>query len=118
MRKIIVNLLLSAALLYLITLIIPGIRLDGFGAALVTALVLGLINAIIKPVISLLALPITILTLGLFSLVINALMLSLASSLVSGFHISSFGSAFFASIALSILNMLFINDSEKSSMKY
>ena len=108
MRRILANLLLSAAMLYIISWIFSGIVIDGFGTALVAAFVLGLINAIIKPIISFFTLPLTIITLGLFSLVINAFMLSLASSFVTGFYIDSFATAFVASIVLSILNLLFI----------
>ena len=106
MRRVLVNLLLSAVMLYIISRIFSGIVIDGFETALVAALALGLINAIIKPIISFFAIPLTIITLGLFSLVINALMLSLASSFVSGFYIDSFATAFFASIVLSVLNLL------------
>ena len=112
MRKMLINLLLSAAMLYLISFIFPGITLNGFTSALVAAFVLGLVNAVIKPIIHLLALPITIITLGLFSLVINALMLMLTSSLVRNFHVDGFLTAFIASIALSLLNLLFIKDRE------
>jgi len=115
MRRMLVNLLLSAAMLYLISFIIPGIRLNGFTSALIAAFVLGLVNAVIKPIIQLLALPITILTLGLFSLVINALMLMLTSSFVRDFHVDGFWTAFIASIALSLLNLLFIKDRKESS---
>ena len=114
MRRIIVNLLLSAFLLYVISWIFPGMAINGFGTAVFAAFVLGLINAIIKPIISLLSLPLTIITLGLFSLVINALMLSLASHLVVGFYINSFSTAFFASIILSVFNLLFIKERNKT----
>ena len=112
MKKIIINLLLSAALLWVIAWIFPGVSINGFGTAIIAALVLGLINAVIKPVIELLTLPLTAITLGLFSLVINALMLSLTSVIVSGFRIDSFLTAFFASIVLSLLNLLFLKDKE------
>ena len=113
MRKIIINLLLSAAMLYLISWIFPGIVMRSFGTAIVAALVLGLVNAFIKPIICLLSLPLTILTLGLFSLVINALMLLLASSLMGGrFYIDGFATAFLAAILLSLLNTFFIKDQE------
>ena len=110
MKRMLVNLLLSAVLLYVIAWVFPGITINGFGTAIIAAFVLGLVNAFIKPVLNLLALPLTIITLGLFSLVINALMLILVSSLVSGFHIHGFFTAFFASILLSLLNILFIKD--------
>ena len=110
MKRILINLLLSAVMLYVIAWIFPGITVNSFSSALIAAFVLGLINAFIKPVISLLALPLTIVTLGLFSLVINALMLILASNLVSGFQVNGFLTAFLASIVLSLLNLLFIKE--------
>ena len=110
MKRFLINLLISALILYALTWIFPGITISSFGTAIVAALVLGLINAIIKPIISFLALPLTVLTLGLFSLVINALMLLLASNLVSGFHIDSFLTALFASIVMSLINLLFLKD--------
>jgi len=75
-------------------------------AALVAAVVLGLINATLKPVLQIISLPITFLTLGFFYLVVNALMLMLVSALVPGFSISGFWTAFFAAIVLGLLNTL------------
>jgi len=109
MKKILVNWVLSAFCLYILSFLFSGIYFSGFGAALVAAVVMGLVNVIVKPILSILSLPITILTLGLFSLVINALMLMLTSSFVPGFSIGGFGTAFFAAIVLSVLNMLFID---------
>ena len=110
MKKILINLLLSAVLLSVIGWIMPGMYIKGFGTAIIAALILGLVNAFIKPVISLLALPLTIITLGLFSLVINAFMLLFVSHIVSGFYISSFVTGLLASIVLSLLNLVFIKD--------
>lgn len=108
MRKIVINGVLSAFCLYIISIVFPGITVNGFATALIAAIVLGLVNAVIKPVLSIISLPITFLTLGLFSLVINALMLMLTSALVPGFYVSGFFTAFFASIILTALNTLFI----------
>ena len=110
MKRFLINLLLSAVLLYVLAWIFPGIAIRGFGTAIVAALVLGLVNAFLKPIISLLTLPLTVVTLGLFSLVVNALMLMLVSYLVGGFYVSGFLTAFFASIVLSLLNLLFIKE--------
>lgn len=82
--------------------LLPGIQIKGFGAALVAALVLGVVNAIIRPVVLFFTLPLNIFTLGLFTLVINALMLMIVSSVVSGFIVSGFWAAFFGSIVLTI----------------
>jgi putative membrane protein len=86
--------------------LLPGIHLDGFKAAMVVALVLGLINVLLKPLLVLLTIPITILTLGLFLLVINAAMLYLTSKLVSGFVIDSFLTALIASVVLTVVSYL------------
>ncbi|MDR1641899.1 MAG: phage holin family protein [Clostridiales bacterium] len=110
MKKTVVNWLLSAALLYAIAWILPGFSISSFTAALVAALVLGLVNSLIKPIISAITLPITLLTLGLFSIVINALMLSLTSALVTGFNIYGFSTAIVASIVLSLLNLFFMDN--------
>jgi putative membrane protein len=99
--------LISALLLYVIAWIFPGFYIEGVVTALVAAAVLGLINVTVKPLMHIISLPITLLSLGLFSFVINALMLMLAAWLVSGFEISGFFAAFFAAIVLSILNAVF-----------
>ncbi len=83
--------------------IVPGVHVDGILTSVVVAVVLGIVNAIIKPVLKLLTFPITLLTLGLFSLVINGLMIWLVSQLVSGFVVSSFMSAVLFSVALSVV---------------
>ena len=83
--------------------LLPGVNLTGFAAALVTALVLGLINAVIKPILILLTLPINILTLGLFTFVINAALILLASAIVPGFIVKGFWAALIFSIVLAII---------------
>lgn len=99
-----VHLVVTALLLIVVSYLIRGVEVKGFGAALVAALVLGLANAFVRPLVVLFTLPATIVTLGLFLLVINALMLMLVSAVVPGFRIRSFGSAFFGSIVLALLN--------------
>ncbi len=84
--------------------IIPGIEVQSFWSALVVAVVLGLINIFIKPLVTLITLPINFITLGLFSLVINALLLWLAGIITPGFMVEGFWSAFFGAIILSILS--------------
>ena len=84
--------------------ILPGVEVTSIPALLVGGLVLGLINATVRPVLVLLTLPITILTLGLFLLVINALLLRLAAALVPGFTVRSFGAAFLGALLLSIFS--------------
>lgn len=104
--KLLINWFVGALALFIVSRLVPGFHLDGFGAALIASLVIGFVNALIKPLLLLLTLPITILTLGLFTLVINALMLLLASSFAPGFTIDSFGTAFISSILLTIVSTI------------
>jgi putative membrane protein len=91
--------------------LVPGIRIDHFRDLLVATLVLGLLNAFLRPIVLLFTLPVTILTLGLFTLVINGVMFYLAASLVDGFHVTGFGAAFVAALLFSlfssVLNVMF-----------
>jgi putative membrane protein len=116
--KIVLSWLLNTLALFITAKLIPGITVDGFETLLIAALVIGLINATIKPLIQLLSLPVTIFTLGTFALVINAAMFGLAAWLVPGFKITGFWSALFGSIVLSvvatILHMIFIEKSHYS----
>jgi putative membrane protein len=98
--------LLSALAIGIAAYLIPGVDVTLLGA-IVLAVVLGLINAFIKPIISLLTLPINILTLGIFSLVINALLIMLAASFVPGFSVSGFWPAFFFAILVALVTALF-----------
>ena len=84
--------------------LLPGVAVAGFLAALVTALVLGLINAIIRPILILLTLPLNILTLGLFTLVINALLIMLAAAVVPGFAVQGFWWALLFGVVLAVVN--------------
>ena len=83
--------------------ILPGIQVDGAGAAILTALLLGLINATIRPVLLILTLPLTLLTLGAFALVINGAMLVLAARFVEGVHLAGFGSAVLGAVVISLV---------------
>lgn len=98
--KLILRWLINAAALMAIAYYLPGIAVSGFYAALIAALVLGLVNALIRPILVVLTLPINILTLGLFTLVINALMFWLASSIVKGFYVAGFMPAFWGALIL------------------
>lgn len=104
--EILIKWVLYAGALLLIAWIVPGITIAGLNTALLAAVVIGLINVVIKPILILLTLPINILTLGLFTLVINALMFLLASKLVPGFQIIGFWSAFIGALILSILSVV------------
>jgi putative membrane protein len=96
--------LVRSVAVFITAYLLPGVRLSGFFAALVTALVLGLINTFIKPLLLLLTLPINILTLGLFTFIINALLIMLTSAIVPGFVVTGFGWALLFSLVLSIIN--------------
>jgi len=93
--------------------LIHGMRVDSFFSALFAAAILGILNALFRPVIMILTLPINILTMGLFTFVINAFMLKMASGIISGFHVHGFWAAVFGSLTISIVNWgltAFIND--------
>ncbi len=98
---------LNALALYLVSLIVPGIHILNFTSALVGVILIGLVNTLLKPILFLLTLPITIMTLGIFSLILNALLLLLAGSLIYGFRVEGFGAAFIGSILFSIVSMIF-----------
>lgn len=86
--------------------IVPGIHVASGGALIVAALVLGLVNAVVRPVLLLLTLPITVLTLGLFYLVVNGVAFALAAWLVPGFTVASLGSAIGGALVVSVLSSL------------
>lgn len=102
-----VNMIIAAIAVAISSFLIPGIHVDGFFSALLVAVILSLLNRIVKPIIVLLTLPITVLTLGIFYLVINVMMVYLASSVLgSGFVVDGFFSALFFSIVLSVVNSI------------
>lgn len=98
--KLLFRWLINAVALIAVANIVPGFGVDTFYTALIAALVLGLVNALIRPILLILTLPINILTLGLFTFVINALMVWLASTIVSGFTVEGFVPAFVAALFL------------------
>lgn len=104
--KLIVRWLLLAAALLLVAHLSPGVSINSFGYALVAALVLGLLNILVRPLLVLLTLPVTVLTLGLFLFVINALMFWSAAGLLAGFKVESFGSALIGSLIYSIASTI------------
>ena len=115
MLRLLVKWLLHAVALLITASLVPGFLIRSFGAALLAVIVIGFLNATIGAVLKLLTLPIGILTLGLFFLVINAIMLEVAGSIVPGFRVVTFGAAFIGALVLAILNMLFklLMDKEK-----
>jgi len=106
MFRLLIHWLVSATAVYVTANILSGITVRSFGAAMIVAVVLGLINVFIKPLLVLLTIPTVVLTLGLFMLVINALMLMLAAWLVDGFAVSSFWWAVLGSLIISLVAWL------------
>lgn len=104
--KFIARLLISALALILVTYIVPGIAIKGFLTAVIVAFVLGILNAVVRPVLIVLTLPITILTLGLFIFVINAGIFLFVASFVDGFYVSGFWSACIGSILVSVISSI------------
>jgi len=102
-----VRLLIQMVAILIISYLFPKmIWVDGFWAALVASFLLGIVNAVIRPILVLFTLPLTILTLGLFLLVINGLMLWLVAALMRGFHVNGFWGAIFGSILISIVSWI------------
>ena len=106
MLQIIIRLILSAFGVMLVAYLVPGIAVASFWIALIAAIIIGLVNALIRPVLQVIALPITVLTLGLFSLIVNAACFGLAAWLVPGFSVSGFGPAFWGALALALYSWL------------
>lgn len=103
----IINLLVSALVVFGLANILPGVSIKGYGSAIIVALVIGLLNAIVKPVLSFISFPITVLTLGLFSLVITAIIILLASAIMGdSFHVDGFLYALIFGVVLAIVNSL------------
>jgi putative membrane protein len=96
---------ITALSLWVASLVFKGLKFDTVSSLVIAALLLGLANAIVRPLLIILTLPLTLITFGLFILVINALMILLVAKLVKGFTVSSFWTAFFASIVISLLSI-------------
>lgn len=95
--------LLNALALLAVTYLLPSIQVAGFGSALIAALVLGLINTLVRPVLALLTLPLTVITLGLFYLVLNGLLFWLAGALLPGFQVNGFFAAVLGAILYGLI---------------
>lgn len=102
-----INWALSALAVWVVSRLIPGFHVTGVAAALIAALVIGFVNATLGLILKIITLPLTILTLGIFWFVINALMLEMAAAVVPGFRIDTFLAAFEGAVVLSLVNMLF-----------
>jgi putative membrane protein len=106
LMKLIIRWLLLAAALLLVAHLYSGVQVASFGAAMIAALVLGLLNTLVRPLLVLLTLPVTLLTLGLFLFVINALMFWAAASLLDGFNVAGFGAALIGSLIYSLAGVV------------
>jgi len=106
MGLLLISWLISTVSLIVVGMIVPGFEVESFGSALIAAVVIGLINATVGLFLKIITIPISILTFGIFLLVINALMLMFASSLLSGFTVTGFWAAFFGAIVLALVNMV------------
>jgi putative membrane protein len=102
----IVRLVVNAIALLLVEYLIPGVHVSGIGAALLAALILGIVNAVLKPILVILSLPLEILTLGLFTLIINAALFYLVAKLGIGLSVDNFGAAFLGALVLSIVSFI------------
>ncbi|WP_338408050.1 phage holin family protein [uncultured Flavobacterium sp.] len=100
--KLLIRILITSALVLLIAYFMKGVMVENFETSLIVAVVLGLLNVFIKPILVILTLPATILTLGLFLFVVNAIIILLCSNIVGGFHVDSFWTALIFSIILSV----------------
>lgn len=102
MRGFVFRLVITALGLFAAAQIVPGVRISGLGTLVVAALLLGIVNAVIRPIVLLLTLPLTVLTLGLFIFVVNGISLALVAWLVPGFHLSGLGAAILGSIVVGL----------------
>jgi putative membrane protein len=108
-----VRVLINAGTIALAAVIVPGIAVDGAATVLLAGVVLGLVNALVRPVLVILTLPLTLLTLGLFLLVLNGICLALTAWLVPGLHVAGFGAAVLGALVISVVSWvltLFVSD--------
>jgi len=107
LRRIVWSIIINAFALWVTSLIVKGLHFSNVTSIIITALILGIVNAVIKPILNLLALPITIITLGLFIFIVNAASLEIVAALSPGFSISSFWYAIVGALLLSIFTTVF-----------
>ena len=103
--KMLIQWVLTALAIWIVSRLIPGFEVSGAMSALIAAVVIGFVNATLGLFLKIVTFPLTLVTFGLFWLVINALMIELASAIVPGFHVRGFGAAFWGAIVLSLVNM-------------
>jgi len=120
-RGLIIRWVTTACALWLTSLVVRGIEFDGIASLFFAAVVLGILNAIVRPLVLLVTFPINLVTLGLFTFVINGAMLKLASAVVRGFSVTGFWSAVIGAVLLSLISFalsLFINDAGRVEYLY
>jgi|SRR5579884_1089984 len=100
------RLLINGIVLYCIALYVPGVHANGLGSAVLAAFIFGIVNAVVRPIVLLLTLPLTVLTLGLFIIIVNALMFWLATWITPGFHVDGFRPALIGGIIMMIVGMI------------
>ncbi|MEK7066355.1 MAG: phage holin family protein [Patescibacteria group bacterium] len=101
-----INLIVNALAFYVTAYIVPGVRIENFEALAVVAIVWGVLSLVVRPILILLTLPVNILTLGLFTFVINAFLIMLMASFVRGFRVDNFGAALIAAVVLALVNIV------------
>lgn len=102
----IARVLINSVAIYITALFVKGIDIRSFGAAIGAAIIMGIVNALIRPVLIILSLPINIMTLGLFTFIINGISLLIVSGITSGFYVAGLGAAAFGSIIISIVSSI------------
>lgn len=107
MVRLLIHWVVNAVLLMVVSMIVPGFHVNGLKSALIAALVIGLVNATLGLLLKIITFPLTILTFGVFLLIVNALMLMLASRVVNGFQVAGFMPAFWGALLLAIMHLIF-----------
>jgi putative membrane protein len=111
--KLIIRLLVSAAITFILAQVLPGVHVDSYGTAIWFAIVLGLLNVFLRPLLIILTLPLTLLTFGLFLFIINTITVLLASDWVNGFQIDSFGWGLLFSLLLTVITYLLFREEDR-----
>ncbi|HJU03936.1 MAG TPA: phage holin family protein [Nitrospiraceae bacterium] len=106
MKGILIRFLITGVAVFLAAHIIPGIELDTVGAGIAAAIILALLNALVRPLLYLFTLPLIVLSLGLFMVIINAVLLQLASGLVKGFHVTGFWASLWGAVVISVVSTI------------
>ncbi|HEY6502670.1 MAG TPA: phage holin family protein [Chitinophagaceae bacterium] len=116
--KLIIRLLVSAAVIFILAQVLPGVHVNNYGTAVWFAVVLALLNVFLKPVLVIFTLPLTLVTFGLFLFIINAITVLLASDWVSGFQIDNFGWGLLFSLLLTLITSLLFREEDRQKQEY